>query len=280
MFVAVFAGLSIVYVLARAGSINPPAQMTENTSRELGVSRPSFRHAVVLLLVLGAATGYGAAQSVDKTSSSAVTDGAYRTASFAAQHAAVSETEYPQNYVLSRWGRARMYNYLVSGESRSYGFAQSTYVDFMSSISPESDGWDERFEGRVGYVVVDPSVTADGPFVYTRLQSHYGSRYDDVGGLGHYRLLYETDTPEGPYQLFEFVPGATINGSLDTTRPFLVSTEVSVNQTAFEYQRRVVPTDAGQFDITVAYPGVYEIAGRNVTVSEAAVANGRSVTVE
>ena len=280
MFIAAFAGLGIVYLLSRLGCGQPPAQMAETTTPDLSIGRPSLRTAAILVLVLGTMTGYGATESLSETSTSAVSDGSYRTASFAAQHAAVQEREYPESYVLSRWGRNRMYNYLVNGESRSYGFAQRTYVGFMSSVSPESDGWGDRFAGRVGYIVVDPTVTADGPFVYTRLNAHYGSRDGAIGGLAHYRLLYETDTPDGPYQLFEVVPGATLTGSLDASDPMLVSTAVRVDQTAFDYQRRVVPSETGQINVTVAYPGVYEIAGRNVTVSEAAVTEGRTINIE
>lgn len=39
-------------------------------------------------------------------------------------HSTQFEREYPDNYVLSRWGHNRMFNYHVNGESERYSYAR------------------------------------------------------------------------------------------------------------------------------------------------------------
>jgi dolichyl-diphosphooligosaccharide--protein glycosyltransferase len=57
MFVAAFAGLSVVYVLSRLGCGHLPAQMAETPMPDFNIGRPSMRTVAIVLLVVGAATG-------------------------------------------------------------------------------------------------------------------------------------------------------------------------------------------------------------------------------
>jgi asparagine N-glycosylation enzyme membrane subunit Stt3 len=72
-----------------------------------------------------------------------------------------------------------------------------------------------------------------------------------------------------------------MTGTAAANDSFVVATEVTVDDTTFTY-RRLVETDAnGQYSVTLAYPGEYEMEGTSatVTVSETAVEEGGNVTV-
>ncbi len=68
-----------------------------------------------------------------KTSQVLVEDGTYDAATAIEADAADRGLEYPENYVLSRWGQNRVYNYFVNGESRSYGYARQNYGPFVAA---------------------------------------------------------------------------------------------------------------------------------------------------
>jgi dolichyl-diphosphooligosaccharide--protein glycosyltransferase len=204
----------------------------------------------------------------------------YETAAFIDAHAAEHGYEYPDSYVFSPWSWNRMYNYHVSGESRSYGYAQSHYRAFIASPTPDEAY--QRIEGGRAdgaYLVTEPfSGDGDAPptTMQSRLHDRFGSRGAGVAGLGHYRALYASDS--GDYKAFRVVPGATIRGPANGTSVRL-STEVEIEGASFTYERAVAVED-GEFAVTVSYPGEYELEGaavESVTVNESAIANGNTV---
>ncbi|WP_129112722.1 hypothetical protein [Halegenticoccus tardaugens] len=90
-------------------------------------------------------------------------------------HADKRGYEYPENYVLSEWGRNWMYNGLVNGESESYGLAYSNYDSFMRATDGEE--WYETLRNRAR----GSSCPEDA--LGTRLHERYGGD-DAVSGLG------------------------------------------------------------------------------------------------
>lgn len=186
---------------------------------------------------------------------------------------------YPRSYVFSEWGRNRMYNHFVSGESESYWFARRNYGSFIRG--GDSVAWYEELRGRVGFVV---TTGEGGAGFLTRMQGRLhdamGSRVGDTPGVAHYRAVYASD--DGFVKVFTLVPGATVEGRLDVAEPTAVSleTDVSIEGASFTYER-LARTDAeGAFAVTVAHPGEYRVGDRRVTVSEAAVVDGETVRVE
>jgi dolichyl-diphosphooligosaccharide--protein glycosyltransferase len=198
-----------------------------------------------------------------------------------AAHADASGWSYPRSYVFSEWGRNRMYNHFVSGESESYTFARRNYGSFLRADDPV--GWYERLRGRVGFVVT--TGEAGGGFLSRmqgRLHDATGSRVGDTPGLAHYRAVYASE--DGFVKAFTLVPGARLEGSVDTAEPTTVPvrTEVSVagggGPVTYE---RLAETDAGgAFAVTVANPGEYRVGDRRVTVPEEAVVAGETVRVK
>ncbi len=76
-------------------------------------------------------------------------------------HADAANRTYPETFVLSEWGDNRMYNHFVNGESQGYSYARNNYEAFVTGTDP--DGWYDKFNGRVGYVVVTESNDEDIP---------------------------------------------------------------------------------------------------------------------
>jgi dolichyl-diphosphooligosaccharide--protein glycosyltransferase len=127
----------------------------------------------------------------------------------------------------------------------------------------------------------------------------------DSSGLGHYRLVYESQTSRGlvfpvkEVKVFEQVAGARITGTTPHEKPMGVILEMVSNQgRRFQYYNSAVPVD-GRYEIVVPYsttgmdgtravgpyllgpvedlPGGYAI---EVDVSEEDVLEGRTIVVD
>jgi dolichyl-diphosphooligosaccharide--protein glycosyltransferase len=208
---------------------------------------------------------------------------AFRAAKWMRTYAEERDLTYPENYVLSEWGRNRMYNYVVNGRSESYAYARQHYEDFL--FTSNSVDWYERFRGRVGFVVTREFETVDRvhPFrMLARLHEAFGSATEEAPGVGHYRAVYAS--ADGEYKVFTLVPGATIAGTIDGSdgvdEAIEVRTDVSIEGAAFEYVRRAEPDDDGAISVTVAHPGEYRVGDRRVSVSESAVLDGETIRVD
>lgn len=202
-------------------------------------------------------------------------DGQYAAVQEISTHAEATGREYPENFVLSRWGNNRMYNYFVNGESRGYGYARSNFEEF--SLGTDPDGWYDRFAGRVGYVVVT-DLDATFPEESTRVQllEEHGTGGADGQGLAHYRaILLEEETVA-----FAVVPGATIESSGEPGETIAAETTATVTGETVRYRREATVDANGTAAVTVAYPGEYEVGNRTVTVSADAVENGSTVVAD
>jgi hypothetical protein len=238
-------------------------------------------------LGLGAAlvaTGVVSGALVDaQTTATSYSDGEYRAAQAIASHQEAVSREYPANFVLSRWGSNRMYNYFANGESESYGFARQTYPEFLSEQSP--DEWAETNRDRVGYVVIS-SEDADFPpgTAYHMLQKRLGVAMEYRNPLSHYRLLSLAGDGDSPadwtLSAFALVPGATITGTGTPGETVITGTDVTVSGVTFPYKQAATVDEEGQFAVTVAYPGEYTLRDTQLQIPESAVVAGRSFSVK
>ncbi|MFC7082346.1 hypothetical protein [Halorussus caseinilyticus] len=184
----------------------------------------------------------------------------------------------PRNYVLSKWGRNRMYNHFVSGEAKGYHFAEQHYEPFLASKDPE--GQYRELQGNVGFVVTKDLDVQKVPknSNYARLHLRYGSAGPNgATGAGHYRALYASD--DGSVKVFTPVPGANVTGARSANATLTVSKSVEIEGASFEYRRKVSTGPDGEFSVTVPYSGTYSVGNRTVAVPESAVQNGGNVSV-
>lgn len=303
-FIAVFAGLGFVALVAWLDLARPPAPLrtpgTDESERVAGTEAelasapaalelPGRRRVAVLGTLAVVGTGFPMAFAANIHSRVTIDPRAYRAARWMREYAADRGWTYPENYVFSEWGRNRMYNYFVSGQSRSYSYAQDKYGDFL--LSSEAETWYDRLQGRTGFVVTR-SIGADlAPTrLYHRLHKQLGSGSESVPGLAHFRAMYASQ--DGEVKVFTLVPGATITGesnasqlSLETDFELAVSRpEGELESASFTYRRRIESTEE-VFAVTVAHPGTYifqTVEGRTLgeaRVSERAVLNGERLEV-
>lgn len=271
IFIVVFGGIALVYLLGSIDLVREPRLFSAPSARDrLTVELPDdatrgayLAGAVGLLLLFNlifvptllAQTQY----SDDKVGAMATID------THADDH---QHTE----FVLSRWGENRMYNYFVSGESRGYGYARSNYESFVVAENPES--WYDRLEGRTGYVVLDVlDEELPETSVYTRLFEKFGAGEDAVA---HYQLLYSGENARA----FVVVPGATITTTADPGTNVTASTDVTTAGESFTYERTATANEDGQVTIRVAYPGEYEVGSETVQVTDSDVLDGTQVPVD
>jgi dolichyl-diphosphooligosaccharide--protein glycosyltransferase len=280
-FAALFGGLCIVHISNRVdvAELPRPFRSTDRaTTRSDGgekegrLSLPTPRQGAALLIVFLLVGGLGLVQTPIRIDILAHGE-AYDTAESISEDAGMAGIEYPENYVLSEWGDNRMYNYFVSGESRSYSFARVHYGPFLSSTNATTALEHIRVPG---YVVTE---TRDGTefapsSMQSRLHQNLGSANGSVEGVGHYELRYIS--PDGEYKVFRVVRGATLVGSANTT--VTVTSDVTVQEQSFTYTRRVMPEN-GTYRVVVPYDGTYSVGGESVTVNGTQVATGGTVTV-
>jgi dolichyl-diphosphooligosaccharide--protein glycosyltransferase len=189
-------------------------------------------------------------------------------------HATEFDREYPANFVLSEWGENRMYNHFVNGESRSYGYAQNNFQDFLLGSTP--DDWYSQFDGRVGYVVLT-EVDADLPAesTHNQLLTNLGAGGNETEALSHYQLLSVDEDRSAA--AFVVVPGAPITVPGEPGETVNVRTEVSVDTASFTYEREVTVGDSGQVEVIVPYAGEYSVGSASVEVTETDVLDGTVV---
>ncbi|WP_053948965.1 hypothetical protein [Halolamina sediminis] len=280
LFASVFAGVAVVHLSAVTGATVPPAMVAaegrdswSDHSPELpAIPLPNRDTVVAIGFIVLLVGGLGAVISPARTTTLMVSDESYEAATFMDEYATEQGWEYPQNYVFSQWGDSRMYNAIVSGESRGYGFAQSNYEDFLAS--PNASEWYQRLNGRVGFVVVDRhSGLSD-----VGEETMYSRLHDWGNGTGHYRAVWASD--DRSMKVFTLVPGATVTGSAEPNATVTATTTVDVAGREVTYSRTTTADASGNYSVRVPYPGSYEITGEEVTVSEEAVESGQSVRVD
>jgi dolichyl-diphosphooligosaccharide--protein glycosyltransferase len=221
------------------------------------------------LLVLGLLLcGLGLMQVPIKTGQLTITDETYETATGIDAYAAGQNLSDSESYVLSQWGRNRVYNYFVNGDSQSYGYARSNYPQVLNAQPGSAP------PGRVDFVVADPAGNWSEGSVHDRLMN-YG---EGASGLGHYRAVART----GETRAFAAVPGANVTGEIEAnvTTATLV-TDVRVPGWEFAYARETGVTN-GSFATRVAHPGQYRVLAdgqeqATLVVPEDAVLNGTRV---
>jgi dolichyl-diphosphooligosaccharide--protein glycosyltransferase len=234
-------------------------------------SRSTATSLALLLLVIG---GLGVVQTGVKTSQVAVDEETYQTAMVVADH--VDQEAPSDDYVFSNWGRNRVYNYFVSGDSKSYLFAQDNYVEFLSARAPSAiTRLERRLDGRdTGYVVVTDVDGLTDDSVHSRLYDRHASRGDGVPGLGRFRLIHGGNDRK----VFQFVRGARLTGSAAPNESVSFSADADVDDKTVSYRRTVETNRYGDYAVTVPYTGVYEFGDSEVSVSSESVVDGRIVT--
>ncbi|WP_257301052.1 STT3 domain-containing protein [Haloarchaeobius sp. FL176] len=287
-FVALFAGLGFVHLASVVDITDPTPHVLSDeadtvsarvpSSQRTGLSLPdrnSLRYLLVLFILVA---GVGILFTPLKIDLTTIEDEQYEAATAIESHTVEQGSEYPENYVFSQWDRNRMYNYFVSGESSSYGFAQSNYNQFLIETDPQSAY--ERLGNRRGYIVTESKWISDGmneSTVGVRLHEYWGSATDGFSGLGHYRVVHAS--ADGSIRVFQVVPGAVIEGNATAGETITASTTVTISGAEFTYERRVTVGADGTYRIRVPYGTEYRVAGTTVTVTESEVLGNETVSV-
>ncbi|MEF8815112.1 MAG: STT3 domain-containing protein [Halovenus sp.] len=280
LFLSVFAGVGFVALANWLALVLPPMPVRENPSDNQHTLEPPDRTRLALLGGMGAVgVGSGALFSKFILDQLSYGDAAYGAAVWMREYASERGWTYPANYVFAEWGRVRMYNYLVNGQSRTYWYAQNNYADFI--FDSDADGWYEELADRAGFVLTRGEITASSFAVQSQLHDRYGSAGAGSDGVGHFRAMWES--ADGAERVFTVVPGATVTGEGPAERTLVLSTTVTLAGTGrtIEYRRRVETDAEGQFSVVLAHPGEYAVAetDRTVTVTEADVREGTELSL-
>ncbi|WP_415380213.1 STT3 domain-containing protein [Halosimplex sp. TS25] len=302
---AVFSGISVVWILARVDltALPVPVQRARSDAeREVGdENRPepesgpptggtrwvepdslTVRSGVATLLVVALVVGVSGFYLPGEVEGSIVDDETYQTAKWMNTYADEQGWRYPENYVFSRWGTNRVYNYFVSGVSQNYSRAQSNYTKFVYNDSQASAAWYDRLRNDTGFVVIEPLPRNPGT-IQQHLYVTYGSRWTEAvhEAVSHYRAVYASASTRK--KVFTLVPGATVIGTAPANVAVEARTTVEIPNESFLYRQQAETGSDGEFELGVPYPGEYEFTAGNetwtATVPEAAVQNGTAVRI-
>ena len=271
MLASLFAGLGFVYLAAAVDLTDRPVPFTDDLTARPHVSLPSWRltgQMIVLFVLVG---GLSFVQVPIKTSQVTTDEDAYRTAAWMDEYADEQGWEYPDNYVFSRWGENRMYNYFVNGESQSYVYAQQHYGLFLAGSNLTN--WHDQLDGRTGFIVTKDGYAPNQGTIYSHLHEHYGGSGSSLQSTGQFRAVYQTT--DGSYKVFTPVTGALIAGRTSSTESGVVSADVDIPESSFVYERQVTGAENRWYMIRVPYPTVYDLTGNDsVAVSESEIRTG------
>lgn len=294
LFISVFAAVSVVYILAAVDLISHPTVFESqgnsqvSTGNRLVSSRGKkakrqdedvisrvqsdprwFLYVVGVSVLILSFNLIFAPGLVNQTTHS---DAQVEAMTEIKQHADTTARKYPENFVLSRWGDNRMYNYFVSGESSGYGYAFRNYGPFRAAPSPDDEY--RQLQDDTGYVVLTETETeAPANTTQTKLYQNFGAGEDTTG---HFQLLYAGDG----VRAFALVKGAEIRIDDVSADKATAATEVRLAGQVFEYSRSATPNGNSTATVRVAYPGEYQVENRTVIVSDSAVENGETVTTQ
>ncbi len=269
LFSALFGGMGLVYFLGSVDLARKPAlfDRTETLAGRplklpetptIGGYLVAVLAVVLLFNLIFVPTMLGQTQYSDDQFEAAMT---------IEEHASTVEN-HTEEFVLNEWGQNRMYNYFVSGESRSYGYAQSNHLDFISDS--DADDWKDEFSGQVGYVALNDRETTDGS-VHTHLFDEFGAGEQ---ASAHYQLLFST----AEVRAFVVVEGAQLETTGEPNETVTATKEVEAAGETFTYERSAEANEDGEVSIRVAYPGTYDVDGELIEVSETAVYDGEGVS--
>ncbi|MCU4718169.1 LamG-like jellyroll fold domain-containing protein [Halapricum hydrolyticum] len=280
IFVAVFGGLGFVHLAAWVELTDYPELFGEDDSgpresadtnespRPADLAWPERREALYTAgLGLGIAS-LGTVMTPIKHSQVTIDDSIYEAAAFMREYADEQGWEYPDNYVFSRWGRNRVYNWFVNGESRSYGYAQSNYEDFVTST--DGTEWYERLGDRVGFIATGRGLPIDagGRTIYERLWSeNLGIETD------HYRAVWAT--ADDSRRVYTLVPGARVTGPAPAQEDVRIEGDVEIGAQTRSVGLDVSTGEHGVYQATIPLPGTYDAPDGTVEVSAADVRAGR-----
>ncbi|QSG05111.1 Dolichol phosphate-mannose mannosyltransferase/LamG-like jellyroll fold domain [Halapricum desulfuricans] len=277
IFVAVFGGLGFVHVAAWVDLTDYPTLFGADGSdprQSDGESRPDDlewpeRREALYTAGLGLGVGsLGTAMTPIKHSQVTIDDSIYEAAAFMREYADEQDWEYPDNYVFSRWGRNRVYNWFVNGESRSYGYAQSNYEDFVTST--DGTEWYERLGDRVGFVATGRGLPIDagGRTIYERLWGENLGLETD-----HYRAVWASD--DDSRRVYTLVPGARVTGPASAAEDVRIEGDAEIGGRTRSVGLNVSTGEHGVYQATIPLPGTYDVPDGTVEVSAADVREGR-----
>ncbi|QIO20878.1 LamG-like jellyroll fold domain-containing protein [Haloarcula sp. JP-L23] len=287
LFTAVFGGIGFVHLASVVDIADCPKIFSgdvgdqiswdaeSDSARRSSLPIPDIHTLSALVVLFLLVSSLGVIQTGVKQSQIAIEDDTYQTATWIENYADERNQTYPENYVLSSWGRNRIYNYFVDGEYESYEFARQNYRDLLTArTEAEIARVTDRLDSHgTGYVVIasDTPISANDA-VYRRLQDHNGSRADGVAGLSRFRLIHRGRSTG--QKVFAYVPGSRITGTGPANTTLTVQTSTTFSSDSIEYRRQVKTNRYGDYGITVPYAGEYVIGDSRVTVSNKAATDG------
>lgn len=293
---SIFAGIAFVHLVAVVGEVKRPRVLGDSesgspesggvlrggssrsgaiNSEHGGGKRDAIPDRSVLVVVIGIFVligGMGTLMTPLQMNFLTYSDSQYETAVFMEQYAEEQGWEYPENYVFSRWGDNRMYNGIVNGETRGYGYARNHFEEFLNAPVREENQWFYNLDNRAGFIVIDGGLSESSRgTISSELQENYW-RSDDQDSISHFQPLMLTSG--GEKTVFTPVKGARITGHGKEGESYSVTSTIDLGGEKRTWSRKFSARYEGIYSVTIPVPGDYTVGNEAITVSESDVHKG------
>jgi len=259
-FASIFAAVGLVWALSKVDLCRPLKcfKRRKGMSLQFRAGIRNVNQAVYLSFVLVVVVAVGIIVTISMLNSVVIDDEQYESAVWISE-----DRQEDGGFVLSHWGRNRMYNYFSWGGGENYRYARNNYSPFLASENP--DEWHSRLT-RVGYVVFDEQ----------RIGQEFP--YDAwINAVGRFQLASLSE--HGRVSVFRTVEGAIVTGRAAAGTTVDITTDIEVDGYEYTYTRTATVGENGEFRVRVAYPGTYIVGNRTVGVTATEVTKGESVSV-
>ncbi|WP_135664251.1 LamG-like jellyroll fold domain-containing protein [Halorhabdus rudnickae] len=278
LFVALFGAVGFVHIGAHLELFRSPSLFGDSSSEapidvDFDPRSISPRMVALIAVFFLVVASIGLVQLPVKQSQLTIDGDTYETATWVESFDS-QENITDANYVLSGWGRNRVYNYFLSGNSGSYSYAKSHFANVSLSETPVATYW--KYADRVEYVVADGIADeGGGGTLVDHLKSDVGS--ETTFGWGHFRPVYTA--PDGRPHVGQAVPGALVTGRA-AGDAVTIEGEPSIGREQIEYRRTVTTATDGWYAAIVPYAGEYAVDSASFSVTETAVRDGSVIRVD
>ncbi|MBW6517737.1 MAG: oligosaccharyl transferase, archaeosortase A system-associated [ANME-2 cluster archaeon] len=169
--------------------------------------------------------------------------------------------------------------FIESDVSRARAILDARNVRYIITTGEMVYGKNENIALAAGENPAEYSVRSDMLKTTTMYRLHIG----DGSGLGYYRLLYESKSPQiflKNVKIFEYVKGANIIGQASPHEVVLAFTNITTNQNrVFTYFNSVEANETGWYTISVAYSTTESAFVRN-KVEPYKVINSKNILID
>jgi dolichyl-diphosphooligosaccharide--protein glycosyltransferase len=258
-FVALLAGLAFVHATAWLDLARPLSLFGSPGQRpRRRIEIPEAKTTVLVVVLFVFVGGLCLVQAPLSVQELQIEESTSETGRWLEAYTAAQNLTYPEDTVLAKWDRVRVYNYFSTSRWEPWRYSRN-YSRMLRSQNPT--GWYQRLHPHTGFIVL--SSPSNNPRSGT-IEAALARPLEEPPTLttSHYRLVSLRPGPE--IAVYRLVEGSRITGTGPAASTLPVQATVTVEGRSFAYQHVARTNETGHYAITVPYEGQYHVGNRTI----------------